>query len=188
MCVVARLLGEKRMDAYLKGAPEVVASLCKKDTVPEDFAEVLEDYTKQGFRVIALAHRRLESKITWHKVQNVNRDHMEANMEFLGLIIMQNKLKAESAGVLEDLRRAHIRTVMVTGDNMLTAISVARDCGMIPPQDRVIIADALPSKDGQSAKINWHYADKHSKHVGKAPHLEVRDGPLVVGVANYSSV
>lgn len=32
MCVVARLLGEKRMDAYLKGAPEVVASLCKKDT------------------------------------------------------------------------------------------------------------------------------------------------------------
>uniref|UniRef100_A0A8C7M661 Polyamine-transporting ATPase 13A3 n=1 Tax=Oncorhynchus mykiss TaxID=8022 RepID=A0A8C7M661_ONCMY len=178
MCVVARLLGEKRMDAYLKGAPEVVASLCKKDTVPEDFADVLEDYTKQGFRVIALAHRRLESKLTWHKVQNVNRDQMEANMEFLGLIIMQNKLKAETAGVLEDLRRAHIRTVMVTGDNMLTAISVARDCGMIPPQDRVIIADALPSKDGQSAKINWRYADKPSKHVGKAPRLEVRDGPL----------
>uniref|UniRef100_A0A673YCW4 Polyamine-transporting ATPase 13A3 n=1 Tax=Salmo trutta TaxID=8032 RepID=A0A673YCW4_SALTR len=179
MCVVARLLGEKRMDAYLKGAPEVVASLCKKDTVPEDFAEVLEDYTKQGFRVIALAHRRLESKLTWHKVQNINRDQMEANMEFLGLIIMQNKLKAETAGVLEDLRRAHIRTVMVTGDNMLTAISVARDCGMIPPQDRVIIADALPSKDGQSAKINWRYADKPSKHMGKAPRLEVRDGPLV---------
>uniref|UniRef100_A0A8C7EYL0 ATPase 13A3 n=1 Tax=Oncorhynchus kisutch TaxID=8019 RepID=A0A8C7EYL0_ONCKI len=167
MCVVARLLGEKRMDAYLKGAPEVVASLCKKDTVPEDFAEVLEDYTKQGFRVIALAHRRLESKLTWHKVQNVNRDQMEANMEFLGLIIMQNKLKAETSGVLQDLRRAHIRTVMVTGDNMLTAISVARDCGMIPPQDQVIIADALPPKDGQAAKITWRYADNPSKHVGK---------------------
>lgn len=32
MSVVARLLGEKRMDAYMKGAPEVVASLCKRDT------------------------------------------------------------------------------------------------------------------------------------------------------------
>uniref|UniRef100_A0A3P8ZAV0 Polyamine-transporting ATPase 13A3 n=1 Tax=Esox lucius TaxID=8010 RepID=A0A3P8ZAV0_ESOLU len=159
MCVVTRLLGEKRMDAYLKGAPEVVASLCKKDTVPEDFAEVLEDYTKQGFRVIALAHRRLESKLTWHKVQGVNRDHIEANMEFLGLIMMQNKLKPETPGVLQELCRAHIRTVMVTGDNMLTAISVARDCGMIPPQDRVIIADALPPRDGQAAKITWHYAD-----------------------------
>lgn len=105
MSVVVRQIGERRMDAYLKGAPEVVASLCKKEsgqwnicpfififfefqinigfkllyfflqhtTVPEDFAEVLEDYTKQGFRVIALAHRRLESKLTFHKVQNINR-------------------------------------------------------------------------------------------------------------------
>uniref|UniRef100_A0AAR2IZ58 Polyamine-transporting ATPase 13A3 n=1 Tax=Pygocentrus nattereri TaxID=42514 RepID=A0AAR2IZ58_PYGNA len=176
MSVVARLLGEKRMDAYLKGAPEVVASLCKKETVPQDFAEVLEDYTKQGFRVIALAHRRLESKLTWHKVQNINRDHIETNMEFLGLIIMQNKLKAETPGVLEDLKRANIRTVMVTGDNMLTAISVARDCGMIPPQDRVIIADALPPKDGQAARINWRYADNPSK--GSQPFSP--QGPPVV--------
>uniref|UniRef100_A0A3Q1IHW0 Polyamine-transporting ATPase 13A3 n=1 Tax=Anabas testudineus TaxID=64144 RepID=A0A3Q1IHW0_ANATE len=163
MTVVARLLGEKRMDAYMKGAPEVVVSLCKRETVPESFAEVLEDYTKQGFRVIALAHRRLESKLTWHKVQNINRDHIETNMEFLGLIIMQNKLKAETPGVLQNLHRANIRTVMVTGDNMLTAISVARDCGMIPPQDTVIIADALPPHDGQAAKITWRYADKPSK-------------------------
>uniref|UniRef100_A0A8D0AV22 ATPase 13A3 n=1 Tax=Sander lucioperca TaxID=283035 RepID=A0A8D0AV22_SANLU len=159
MCVVARLLGEKRMDAYMKGAPEVVASLCKKETVPENFAEILEGYTKQGFRVIALAHRRLESKLTWHKVQNINRDHIEANMEFLGLIIMQNKLKAETPAVLQDLHQASIRTVMVTGDNMLTAISVARDCGMIPPKDTVIIADALPPHDGQAAKITWRYAE-----------------------------
>lgn len=32
MSVVARLLGERRMDAYTKGAPEVVAGLCKKET------------------------------------------------------------------------------------------------------------------------------------------------------------
>uniref|UniRef100_A0A3Q3KJN8 Polyamine-transporting ATPase 13A3 n=1 Tax=Mastacembelus armatus TaxID=205130 RepID=A0A3Q3KJN8_9TELE len=162
MSVVARLLGEKRMEAYVKGAPEVVATLCKKETVPENFAAVLEGYTKQGFRVVALAHRRLESKLTWHKVQNISRDHIETNMEFLGLIVMQNKLKAETLGVLQDLHRANIRTVMVTGDNMLTAISVARDCGMIPPQDTVIIADAFPPHDGQAAKITWRYADKPS--------------------------
>lgn len=55
---------------------------------------------------------------------------------------------------------------------MLTAISVARDCGMIPPQDMVIIADALPPRDGQSAKITWRYADKPSK----TPRLEVSKG------------
>ncbi|MEE6501478.1 hypothetical protein FKM82_004204 [Ascaphus truei] len=159
MGVVARVLGEKRMDAYVKGAPEVIASLCKQETVPADFAGVLEEYTKQGYRVIALAHRRLETKMSWHKVQNISREVIENNMTFLGLIIMQNKLKEETPAVLEDLHKANIRMVMVTGDNMLTAISVARDCGMILPQDKVIIAEALPPKDGQAAKINWHYAD-----------------------------
>ncbi|XP_045857946.1 polyamine-transporting ATPase 13A3 isoform X1 [Meles meles] len=159
MSVVARVLGDKKMDAYMKGAPEVIASLCKPETVPIDFEKVLEDYTKQGFRVIALAHRKLESKLTWHKVQNISRDVIENNMDFMGLIVMQNKLKQETPAVLEDLHKANIRTVMVTGDNMLTAVSVARDCGMILPQDKVIIAEALPPKDGKVAKINWHYAD-----------------------------
>lgn len=45
-------------------------------------------------------------------------------MEFLGLIIMQNKLKAETPAVLQDLHRAHIRTVMVTGETMRTCAHV----------------------------------------------------------------
>ncbi|CAL8281134.1 unnamed protein product [Lota lota] len=167
MSVVVRRLGEKHMDSYLKGAPEVVAKLCKEDTVPESFAEILEAYTRQGFRVIALAHRQLEPKLSWHKVQNLNRDQMETNMDFLGLIIMQNKLKPETAGVLQDLHRADIRTLMVTGDNMLTAISVARDCGMICPRDRVIIAEATPPKDLQPASITWCYTENPDPSTSK---------------------
>lgn len=177
MSVVVRRLGEKRMDAYLKGAPEVVAGLCREDTVPEDFTQTLEAYTRQGFRVIALAHRQLEAKLSWHKVQNLNRDLLENNMEFLGLIIMQNKLKEQTAGVLEDLRRANIRTVMVTGDNMLTAISVARDCGMIAPHERVIIADAAPPRDVQPARISWQHTENpdqpgHKHSQSAVIHLE----------------
>jgi len=41
-------------------------------------------------------------------------------MEFLGLIIMQNKLKAETPAVLQELHRANIRTVMVTGKSLRT--------------------------------------------------------------------
>ncbi|XP_031710483.1 probable cation-transporting ATPase 13A3 isoform X5 [Anarrhichthys ocellatus] len=159
MSVVVRRLGEKHMNAYLKGAPEVVASLCKQHTVPQSFTETLETYTRQGFRVIALAHRQLESKLSWHKVQSLSRDLIETNMEFLGLVIMQNKIKEETAGVLLELRQANIRTLMVTGDNMLTAISVTRDCGMVRAHERVIIADAAPPKDFHPASITWHDTD-----------------------------
>ncbi|CAJ1071911.1 probable cation-transporting ATPase 13A3 isoform X1 [Xyrichtys novacula] len=161
MSVVVRRLGQKHMDAYLKGAPEVVANLCKQHTVPQSFTETLETYTRQGFRVIALAHRQLESKLSWHKVQSLSRDLIETNMEFLGLIIMQNKIKMETAGVLQELRKADIRTLMVTGDNMLTAISVARDCGMVRAHEKVIIADAVPPKESQPASITWHHTENH---------------------------
>ncbi|KAL6104281.1 atp13a3 [Pungitius sinensis] len=159
MSVVVRRLGEKHMKAYMKGAPEVVANLCKQHTVPQSFTETLETYTRQGFRVIALAHRQLESKLSWHKVQSLGRDLIETNMEFIGLIIMQNKIKEETAGVLLELRQANIRTLMVTGDNMLTAISVARDCGMVRAHEKVIIADAAPPKDFHPASITWHYTE-----------------------------
>ena len=46
-----------------------------------------------------------------------------------------------------------------SGDNMLTAISVARDCGMIQPRDRVIIAEATPPKDVHPASITWCYTE-----------------------------
>ncbi|GAA6222587.1 probable cation-transporting ATPase 13A3 isoform X1 [Lates japonicus] len=173
MSVVVRRLGERHMDAYLKGAPEIVASLCKQHTVPQSFTETLETYTRQGFRVIALAHRQLESKLSWHKVQSLSRDLIETNMEFLGLIIMQNKIKQETAGVLCELRQANIRTLMVTGDNMLTAISVARDCGMVRAHEKVIIADAVPPKDFQSASITWHYTENPAQTVKDNQTVEI---------------
>ncbi|XP_019114526.2 probable cation-transporting ATPase 13A3 isoform X2 [Larimichthys crocea] len=173
MSVVVRKLGEKHMDAYLKGAPEVVASLCKQHTVPQSFTETLETYTRQGFRVIALAHRQLESKLSWHKVQNLSRDLIETNMEFLGLIIMQNKIKEETAGVLCELRQADIRTLMVTGDNMLTAISVARDCGMVRAHERVIIADAVPPKDFHPASITWRYTENPAQTIKDNQTVEI---------------
>ncbi|XP_027875421.1 probable cation-transporting ATPase 13A3 isoform X3 [Xiphophorus couchianus] len=160
MSVVVRRLGDKHMEAFLKGAPEVVAGLCKPHSVPQSFTETLESYTRQGFRVIALAHRQLESKLSWHKVQTLSRDLIETNMEFLGLIVMQNKIKQETAGVLTELRRANIRTLMVTGDNMLTAVSVARDCGMVRPHENVIVADAAPPRDSLPPCITWRYVDK----------------------------
>eukprot|EP00066_Takifugu_rubripes_P025642 XP_011614908.1 PREDICTED: probable cation-transporting ATPase 13A3 isoform X1 [Takifugu rubripes] len=176
MSVVVRKLGEKHMDAYLKGAPEVIASLCKQHTVPQSFSETLESYTRQGFRVIALAHRQLESKLSWHRIQTLSRDVIETNMEFLGLIIMQNKIKEETAGVLYQLRQANIRTLMVTGDNMLTAISVARDCGMVQTHERVIIVDAVPPRDFQPASITWRYTENPRDVIDQMVAVHVDEG------------
>ncbi len=56
---------------------------------------------------------------------------MEENLDFIGFIIFENKLKPTTTGVIEELSEAGIRNIMCTGDNILTAISVARECNLI---------------------------------------------------------
>lgn len=54
---------------------------------------------------------------------------------------MQNKLKPVTNEIIKDLNDCEIRTIMATGDNMLTAISVAKQCNIIPDNEDVFLAD-----------------------------------------------
>lgn len=66
------------------------------------------------------------------------REELEVNLEFLGLIVLENRLKKETTASINELNDADIRCIMVTGDNLLTAISVGRDCDMLRPNESVI--------------------------------------------------
>lgn len=98
--------------------------------MPSDYNDLLNYYTHKGYRVIACA-TRYEQKLSWMKVQKLTRAEVESNLEFLGFIIFENKLKPSTSGVISELNGASIRNIMCTGDNILTAISVARESGMI---------------------------------------------------------
>ena len=49
--------------AFIKGAPEKIRELCIGE-IPADFDTVLEEYTKNGYRVIALAHKELSADLS----------------------------------------------------------------------------------------------------------------------------
>jgi len=99
-------------------------------TVPVDYEELLSHYTHRGFRVIACATKHIP-KLSWVKVQKMKREDAESNLAFVGFIIFENKLKLSTTAVIDELNEAGIRNVMCTGDNILTAISVARECHLI---------------------------------------------------------
>jgi cation-transporting ATPase 13A2 len=61
----------------------------------------------------------------------MKRTAAESDLDFIGFIIFENKLKPTTSGVLQVLEKANIRKLMCTGDNILTAISVARECTLI---------------------------------------------------------
>ncbi|KAK5706799.1 hypothetical protein LTR97_001791 [Elasticomyces elasticus] len=128
--VIVRQFGEKSGDVYVKGAPEAMRDICKPESFPPDYEELLAYYTHRGFRVIACATKHI-FKLNWLKVQKMKREEAESGLDFVGFIIFENKLKERTTGVIEELAEANIRTVMCTGDNILTAISVARECSLI---------------------------------------------------------
>ncbi|CAB0034628.1 unnamed protein product [Trichogramma brassicae] len=61
MSAIARLPQENdRFVAFTKGSPEMVLSLSRPETVPQDLALNLKLYTEQGYRVIALARKDIQ--------------------------------------------------------------------------------------------------------------------------------
>ncbi|XP_026578051.1 LOW QUALITY PROTEIN: probable cation-transporting ATPase 13A4 [Pseudonaja textilis] len=167
MTVVAQELpGDGRV--FMKGAPEMVAGFCQPETVPPSFARELQGCTSQGFRVIALAHKRLQEG---QLAASLTREELESGLTFLGLLVMENRLKSETRPVLQELHQARIRSVMVTGDNLQTAITVARNAGMIPQGSRVILVEASAGPGRPLASVSWEELEEPSQEGGSRPEV-----------------
>ncbi|KAJ6096783.1 cation-transporting ATPase [Penicillium sp. IBT 16267x] len=136
--VLVRQFGDNGVSFFVKGAPESIKDICVPETLPSDYDELLNHYTHKGYRVIACA-TKYERKLSWMKAQKLSRTEAESNLEFLGFIIFENKLKPSTTRVISELKQACIRNVMCTGDNILTAVSVAKECKMIDPGEHCFI-------------------------------------------------
>ncbi|KAJ2688406.1 hypothetical protein IWW39_002235 [Coemansia spiralis] len=166
--VVAKRLHGSCVEVYVKGAPEVLRGLCNSATVPIDFDKVLDEYTQHGYRVIALAGKTLQQ--SWRDAATLDRANFECDLSFMGFLVFENRLKPATQPVLEELREAQIRLIMCTGDNPLTAVSVARECSLVAPGVQVFVsrlssAGGILAKDYELnahaplAAVNWvHYA------------------------------
>lgn len=97
----------------MQAAPPLTVS-SNLSTVPEDLNSTLQEYTEQGYRVIALGRRTL-ADISYSKIQRMRREDMEQDLEFLGMIVLENRLKPETEPVIGVLKGAHLKIVMITG-------------------------------------------------------------------------
>uniref|UniRef100_H2SUA1 ATPase cation transporting 13A2 n=1 Tax=Takifugu rubripes TaxID=31033 RepID=H2SUA1_TAKRU len=94
--------------AYIKGSPEMVASLCQEDTVPPQFSSQLQMFSSEGLRVLALAYKPLDRT---DNLKTIERE-LEKDMLFLGLLMMKNMVKPQSKEVINILRDAQLRCIM----------------------------------------------------------------------------
>ncbi|EFX79100.1 hypothetical protein DAPPUDRAFT_53014, partial [Daphnia pulex] len=110
MSVVVRTLGSANMELLCKGSPEMIRTLCLSTSVPDNFAKVLRSYTMRGFRVLALAHRVLDRRLTWHQMHRMKREHMENNSS-------DNLLTAINVGRDCDMLPVGEKVILVTASS-----------------------------------------------------------------------
>ncbi|KAK6952288.1 hypothetical protein Daesc_006823 [Daldinia eschscholtzii] len=157
--VIVRAFGQQSGNIYVKGAPECMRDICRPDTFPDDYDELLSYYTHKGYRVIACATRHIK-KLSWVKSQKMKREEVEADLDFVGFIIFENKLKPTTAAVLKELTQSNITSIMVTGDNILTAISVARNSGLIEKNAHCFVPHfAEGNSRDPNARLHWESID-----------------------------
>lgn len=48
-----------QLHVYAKGSPEMMATIMEKSSIPADYNQVLKEYTSNGFRVLAIASKKL---------------------------------------------------------------------------------------------------------------------------------
>ncbi|XP_063144151.1 polyamine-transporting ATPase 13A2 isoform X8 [Rattus norvegicus] len=178
MDVVVTWPGATQPEAYVKGSPELVASLCSPETVPRDFPQVLQSYTAAGYRVVALAGKPLPTAPSLEAAQQLTRDTVEQELSLLGLLVMRNLLKPQTTPVIQTLRKTGIRTVMVTGDNLQTAVTVAKACGMVGTQEHLAIIHATHPEQGQPAALEFLPTEPSAAMNGAKDPVQATDYPV----------
>lgn len=127
----------KKPFAIVKGAPEIVVPNCV-GCKNEEILKLNDTLADEALRIVAIAMRPLDNIPA-----NPNPEDIERTLTFVGLLGLYDPPRDS---VIEDIKtceRAGIKTVMITGDNLTTACSVARRIGILKDIDKAVTGDEL---------------------------------------------
>ena len=153
MTTISKNINENYFKAFCKGSPEKLRELCKPETIPLNFDNTLNTYTSKGYRVLAMAAKGLV--MDFQQSQSISREEVEKNLIFLGFLIVKNKLKEKTKESLIKYDEADLRMVMATGDNILTAICVSKECNLINKNQEMFSCELDKSENGKEVMI-WN--------------------------------
>ncbi len=122
----------------IKGAPEKIISRCntyysrngnmKSFNGKRAILNRIEKFAMEAGRVIAFAFADGEMG-----------EELPENMTFLGFAVIKDEIRNNVFGAVEEVSRAGVQVVMVTGDRVDTAFAIARECGIIRSNSDLII-------------------------------------------------
>ena len=133
-----KVLEDNKEITYYKGASEVLLDKCKYyisssgRSVPfvnkKRISDVIDNYASKGIRVLMLG---------------VDDGR---GLSFISLLFIKDELREEVKDGISLVRKAGIKTVMITGDNKITAKSIADSAGIINSDKDIVLTSSELNK------------------------------------------
>lgn len=123
--------------AVVKGSPDILMKHCVGGNL-KGAEQAAEAMSQKGLRVIAVAIKPLEEVPS-----NPNPDNMESGLNLLGLFGLSDTISLGTRNALKAAKTSGIRTVMITGDYITTAVSFAKSLGILNEGEKAITGEEL---------------------------------------------
>lgn len=160
-----------------KGAPDVILNHCTKyyqnggvsnitSTILKQITLQNESMAQNALRVIAVAYKEENSLPSQMNTQNIEHD-----LIFVGLIGMIDPPRPGVKEAVFTCKKAGIKTVMITGDHIITASRIASDLGILRQNDLAITGNDL---DKLSPKEFEKNIEKYSVFARVSPEHKVK--------------
>lgn len=140
---------------YCKGAPDVVLDMCSEVLLSgrreplnaahkEEIRQMAQELSSQAYRMLALCCSREQEK-------------GQPVWVFLGMTAIQDPVRPEAAKAVGMLKRAGVRTLMITGDHVETAFAIGKQTGIAQERGQCITGEEMTRlKEGELTEKMEH--------------------------------
>ena len=154
-----------RYRVITKGAPDILINKCikiDKNKVQNDNLNM----ANKALRVIAVAYKDIDSLPS-----KIDSNIIENNLTFVGLIGMIDPPREGVKEAVKTCKKAGIKTVMITGDHILTAKAIAKELNILAENDKAITGQELDNIPQNELEKN---IEKYSVFARVTPEHKVR--------------
>ena len=148
-----------------KGGPDVVFARCQ-DLDLEEVNRVNEMMSNDALRVLALGIRYWDEE-----PKEFTSEVIEQNLTFVGMVGMIDPPREEAKQAVAQAKEAGIRTIMITGDHIVTASAIARSLGILETGYKAIMGDELSKMSDEELA---EHIEEYSVYARVAPEHKVR--------------
>ena len=137
---------------FYKGAPERFLVSAKK-ALDKNGNEVPLNLDALNKKINELASRAMRVLAFGYSTKNLVENKINEDVVLIGLVAIRDDVRPEAREAIAEVKKAGIQVVMITGDRLETAVSIAKDAGLITTDaDRALTSADLNAMSDEQVK------------------------------------